>query len=260
VELDQVGRPLDAEKLYRRAIDLSSTGPNDETVLPSTLCNYARSLRELGRLEEAADVAERAYNKAQRVGLQEVIIHLLLERAVIYTAQHKPARAAAMLREVEPMLRKALPPGHFAFATLAVDQARVALESGNVAEATKFADEAVSINEAAIKAGMEGNNTFPMILICRSTVALAGGRAEQSAADASRAVKLLQAGGEQGNASSRLGNAYLALGHALRAQGESEESRAAFRSAVENLQSTIGPNHPDTRGARQLAGIDSPPQ
>jgi eukaryotic-like serine/threonine-protein kinase len=260
VELDQVGRPLDAEKLYRRAIDLSSTGPSDETVLPSTLCNYARSLRELGRLEEAADVAERAYNKAQRVGLQEVIIHLLLERAVIYTAQHKPARAAAMLREVEPMLRKALPPGHFAFATLAVDQARVALESGNVAEATKFADEAVSINEAAIKAGMEGNNTFPMILICRSTVALAGGRAEQSATDASRAVKLLQAGGEQGNASSRLGNAYLALGHALRAQGKSEESRAAFRSAVENLQSTIGPDHPDTLGARQLAGIDSPHQ
>jgi hypothetical protein len=143
---------------------------------------------------------------------------------------------------------------------LAADQARVALESGNVAEAMKFADEAVSINEAAIKAGMEGNYSLPLILICRSTVTLAGGRAEQSAADASRAVKLLQGGGEQGNASSRLGDAYLALGHALRAQGKSEEARAAFRSAVENLQSTVGPDHPDTLGARQLAGIDSPHQ
>jgi eukaryotic-like serine/threonine-protein kinase len=258
VELDQVGRPLDAEKLYRRAIDLSSAGPNNETVLPSTLCNYAKSLRELGRLEEAADFVERAYIKAQRAGLQEVTIHVLLERAVIYTAQHKPARAAAMLREVEPMLRKALPPGHFAFATLAADQARVALESGNVAESMKFADEAVSINEAAIRAGMEGNYSIPMILICRSTVALADGRAEQSAADASRAVKLLQAGGEQGKASSRLGYAYLALGRALGAQSKSEEARAAFRSAVENLQSTVGLDHPDTLSARQLAGIDSP--
>jgi hypothetical protein len=29
---------------------------------------------------------------------------------------------------------------------------------------------------------------------------------------------------------------------------------------VENLQSTVGPDHPDTLGARQLAGIDSPQQ
>jgi eukaryotic-like serine/threonine-protein kinase len=257
LELDQIGRPLDAEKIYRRAIDLSSTGTADETVSPATLCNYANSLRELGRLDEAASYAERAYAKAQRVGLKVAINHLLLERAKIYTAQHKPARAAAMLAEVEPMLRQALPPGHFAFATLAADQARNSVESGDVPAAMKFADQAVSINEAAIKAGGEGNNSLPGILICRSTVELEAQSPDHAAADAARAVSLLQAAVKQGEVSSKLGDAYLALGRALQAQGKSEEARAAFRSALDNLQSTVGPDHPDTRSARQFAEAGS---
>jgi hypothetical protein len=37
------------------------------------------------------------------------------------------------------------------------------------------------------------------------------------------------------------------------AQGKTDEARAAARTAVEHLQSTLGPDHPDTRSARQLA-------
>jgi serine/threonine protein kinase len=255
--LDQVGRPLEAERIYRRAIDLGSAGQNDDTVSPGILCNYATSLRELDRLEEAADFAERAYTKAQRVGSQVAIYHLLLERAIIYTAQHKPARAAAMLAEVEPMLRKALPPGHFAFAALAADQARNALESGDVPAAMKLADQAVSINEAAIKAGGQGNYYLPMVLLCRSRVELQARHPDHSAADASRAVTLLQAELKQGEVSSRLGLAYLALSRALAAQGKQDEARAAARSATENLPSTVGPDHPDTLSARQLAATGS---
>ena len=45
----------------------------------------------------------------------------------------------------------------------------------------------------------------------------------------------------------------LAFGRALQAQSKSDEARAAFRSAAEKLQATVGANHPDTRRARQMA-------
>ena len=67
------------------------------------------------------------------------------------------------------------------------------------------------------------------------------------------AVKLVQAGIPADAFSSITGRASLNLGRALQAQGKSDEARAAFRSAVENLQSTLGPEHPDTRGAMQMA-------
>jgi serine/threonine-protein kinase len=252
LQLDDMGRPLEAEKLYRRAIEITTINQTQDSVSPILLNNHARSLRELGRLEEAADYAERAYAKALRVGPPVAITHLLLERAKIYTLQHKPDRAAAMLAQVEPMLRKALPPGHFAFATLAADQARVALERGDIPAAMKLADQAVSINEAAIKAGGEGSNSLPLILTCRSAVELAAQRPDQAASDASRAVSLLQPGIKPGTFSSRLGRAYLALGRALQSQGKLDEAQAAFRSASEHLQSTLGRDNSDTRSAQQL--------
>jgi hypothetical protein len=41
------------------------------------------------------------------------------------------------------------------------------------------------------------------------------------------------------------------MGRALQAQGKSSEAYAAFQSAAENLQATLGPDHLDTRSARQ---------
>jgi hypothetical protein len=41
------------------------------------------------------------------------------------------------------------------------------------------------------------------------------------------------------------------------AQGKTDEARAAARTAVEHLQSAVGPDHPDTRSAWQLAEADT---
>jgi len=46
------------------------------------------------------------------------------------------------------------------------------------------------------------------------------------------------------------------FGRALQAQGKRDEARAAFRSASEHLQTTLGPDHPNTHIARQLAESD----
>jgi hypothetical protein len=158
-----------------------------------------------------------------------------------------------MLEQVEPRLRHSLPAGHYAFATLASAKALNALVRGDVATAVTLADRAVSLDEATIKAGGEGSYYLPTLLINRSIVKLAASHPDQAAADASRALSLTQAGTRPGTFSSETGRAYLALGHALQAQGKLVEARAAFLSAAENLQSTVGPDHPDTRSARQLA-------
>ena len=120
-----------------------------------------------------------------------------------------------------------------------------------------LSDQAVRIDEAAVKTGGEGIFYLPALLITRSAVELEASDADRAAADASRALGLSQARTEPGTFSSIEGSAFLALGRALLAQGKSEEAQAAFRSAAQNLQSTLGPDHPDTRSARQMAGTNS---
>jgi len=257
LELNQIGRPLDAERVYRRVIDLSQANAEEEAVSPMVLNNYARSLRDLARLDDAANYAERAYGAAVQSGHELAINQSLLERARIYIARGDLARAAAALAEVEPRLQEALPPGHYAFASVADGHALIALAKGDLAEALKLSDQAVAIVEAAIKSGGQGSFYLPSLLVRRADIKLKAGRAPEAAADAGRALSLLQSSAPAGTLSSSQGRAYLSLARALEAEGKSEESLAASRSAVEQLQSALGPDHPDTLSARQLAEAGS---
>jgi tetratricopeptide (TPR) repeat protein len=221
------------------------------------LNNYAKTLRQLGRLNEAADYAERAYLKAKQVDNLLVIYQALYVRALIYLDQGDVSRAAAMLADVEPRLRRSLSPGSYWFGALASAQALVAAGRGNFQLASRLADQSVTITEAAIKSGGQGVDFLPILLMRRSTIRLETGHDADAAADANRALTLLQADLSPGTFSAYVGRTYLTLGHALEAQGKSREARAAFRSATENLQNTLGADHPDTRSARQLAEVDA---
>jgi tetratricopeptide (TPR) repeat protein len=251
------GLPLEAEKYYRRALEISRTENSDEGVSPMLLVNYARALRELGRHAEAADYADRAYAKAQHTDDQVVIMQSLFVGARIYREQGNRDRAEAMLAELEPRLRKAYPPGNLAFATLATEHSLLALARGDSPSAMQQANQAVEITEAAIKSGQGGDDYLARVLVPRSDVERLLGRADQAATDAARAVTILQKSAEPKSFTSYLGHAYYTLGLALQAQGKSEEARAAFRSAAEHLQAALGQNYPDTRRARQLAAPET---
>jgi len=256
--MDRLGRPLEAEKLYRRAIDISRAGKSDDTVSPTILSNYAGTLRQLDRLDQAAEYVERAYVKAQRAGDPAVIYQTLQIGSLVCIERHDFARAATMLRELEPRLRRTFPPDGFWFGALASDQSLLASAKGDSSVALPLADHAVAILEAASKSGRMGSDYLPIVLLRRSTVELAAGLPSQAADDANRALTLFQAAVPPSTFSSHVGHAYLNLGRALQAQGKTEEARTAFQSAVEHLQSALGPDHPDTRGARQLAHMDAP--
>ncbi len=257
--LDKLGQPLEAERLFRRAIDISRAGQTEETVSPILLNNYAKTLDQLGRFEKAANYAGRAYAKAQRTDDQMVLYQSSYGRALIYIEQHDFNHAATMLAEVEPRLRKSLPPDNYWFGALASAQALVASGRGDFQTALPLADQAVAIVEAASKAGRAGSDFLPIALVRRSTVELEAGRPGQAGDDALRALGLFQAAGPAGTFSSNIGRAYLNLGSALQAQGKPDAARAAFRSASENLQNTVA-DHPDTRRARQLAELETQSQ
>ena len=158
-----------------------------------------------------------------------------------------------MLKELEPMLPRTVPPDEYWLAALASAQALLASGKGDFKTALPLANHAVALAEAAGKAGRGGSEFLPVALIRRSTIELDVAQPSQAAADAQRALSLLKAKSAPGALSSIMGQAWLNTGRSLRAQQKHQEAGAAFRAAVENLQSTVGSDHPDTRSARRLA-------
>lgn len=254
--LEKLGRPIEAERLFRRAIDIEGAGTAE--MAPSTLLNnYAITLRTLGRLTEAADYAERAYQKSQRTGEHLAFHRSLYVRAMIYLDQRDFTRAAAMLGQLEPIWRRQFSSGNMVFGLLASAQALLASGMGDSQKALRLADEAVAILEGSITANGQGADYLPIVLLRRVTVELEAARLVQAEGDAARALAQFQAAAPPGTFSSYIGSAYLSLGKALQAQGKTDEARAAFRSAAEHLQNALGPEHPDTQSAQQLAHVST---
>lgn len=257
LELDQIGRTLEAEQIERRALDQTSDGNSTEMSTAMMLNNYAKMLRKLNRLDEAAGYAQRSYDKAQTEHNQLVTGQSLLERARIAISQRKFAQASELLSELEPQMRKHLPPAHYAFASLAADRSKIAFGEGNLPLALQLADQSVAIGEAALKSGGQGAFAFPGFLLNRSSIELASGSLEQAVADANRALALQGSSAQPDSFSSTRGYAYLALARALDAQGKHGEAQAAAGLAAQNLEKCIGAAHPDTRSAVELATFKS---
>jgi tetratricopeptide (TPR) repeat protein len=77
-----------------------------------------------------------------------------------------------------------------------------------------------------------------------------------SIGDALQAINSLQASLGADARSADIGKAYFQMGRALDARGKKDEARAAFRTAAEQLEKTLGTNHVETRAARELAGLN----
>jgi serine/threonine protein kinase len=257
LELTLAGRPLEAEKVLRRSISIGQDNRGEETVSPMLLINYSRILRDLGRLDEAADYAERGYAKAKQAGDAMATGQVLLLRASIYRSKGDLKQSAKMLSEVEPRLR-GLPAGHIALGVLASQQSLNAVASGDAAAALGLANKAVAIAESS--STIRRSYYLQNFLLSRSDIERELGQADQAATDARRAITLLQQDGQPETFSSHLGQTYFALGRALQSQGKQGEARAAFLSAAQNFESALGADSPDFYRARQLAGMDSQPK
>jgi hypothetical protein len=149
-------------------------------------------------------------------------------------------------------MRKTLPPGHYAFATISGQRALIAMERHDLPAALQLTDESIATITASLKSGKGGGYLLPTLYTDRSAIDLALGHASEAEADAAQALTALHAQDNPSDVSSRLGHAYLAQARALVAQGKSSQAQAAASQAVVNLKGSVGPDHPDTRSAQQL--------
>jgi eukaryotic-like serine/threonine-protein kinase len=240
--LNRAGRPRDAERWYLRAREVLGE-------IPWWLESYADVLRQLGRLDQAAGYADRACASAQDIELRGS----LRIRGRIYIDQNNFTGAEKTFAAAESLVTKSTPK-HFV-AELTSDRALLAQAEGKVSAALQLADEAVTLDEAAVRSGNEGEAVLPILLNRRAAIEVEAGQPAKAKIDADRSLSLLQASLGSDVFSVHIGAAQMARGRALLAQGESQEARAAFRSAMEHFEQTLGPDHRDTRAARQLSGL-----
>ncbi len=250
--LYRLGRPLEAERILRQAIELSRADATDQGVSSMLLINYSRVLGELRRLDEAARFAERGYAMASKAGQEVVVNQSLLLRSGIYVDQGKLAAAGAVLDEVEPRLRQQLPPGHIAFASLSSERGLLAQARGELRMALDLTNRAIEIVRSSVRAGGQGGDVMALLMLRRSGIELDLRLFSEAASDAASAVDLLQTETPAGAWSATLGRAYLALGQALAAQDNPGAARHALQSAVEHLEQTTGREHPQLVNARAL--------
>ena len=246
---DFLGRPLEAERLYRQAIQISSADSRERNVSPMLLNNLARALKDLDRAREAANYADRACAEARRSNDEIVVNQSLIVSEGAYRGLGDLGRSARLLAELEPRLKRMLPAGHAAFASLASEQALLDQARGDFPAASAAADRAVSLAEANAQKAVY----LPLTLLRRSQLELQMSLWEPARADAARALDLYKAMIGPGMFSNKIGRCDVVLGRALLHQGKVDEARAALSAALENLEPTQGADHPETRRVQQLA-------
>jgi eukaryotic-like serine/threonine-protein kinase len=250
VNLLDLGRPLEGERLLRRSIALDEGGSAGQSASPTKLNNYTRTLIELARIDEAASVAARAYREARRLGNQSAIFANRLRTARVCLAQRAFACATAALDEAEPVMRTVLPAGHFDFALLSAERALVARARGDLAAARRLIDDAIRIAEQTSRSG--GSLFVPIFLTYRADIELAARQPSSADADLHRALDLLRAGARPGDYSVNVGRAELVLARVLSFEGKVAEARREAQLAAAQLTRAEGPEHPETLAAGRL--------
>jgi eukaryotic-like serine/threonine-protein kinase len=237
--LEQLGQPLEAERLYRRAIVISSTDGTLESVSPMLLNNLGRTLRDLDRLDEARTLVDRAIKGARSMGAEHILGQALLVRADIHRLAGELNQADDVLRNLAAQWGRSMPPGSIPFSSLAREQAAVAEGRGDL----KAALELIELAARIAAASPARNDYLPRILLRKSAIELALSDPVAAQRDARAALATFRSAVDPETPSSNVGKAYLLLGKALRADGDQDAAKSAFKSAREQLAAALGRGH-----------------
>jgi serine/threonine-protein kinase len=247
-----LGRPLEAEELFRKAITLSDVAGNEGAVSPMLRINLCRALLELGRLVEADDSCGRGYAEAKRTGDEVAVTFALFAWSLVETRAGRLDHAGALLDELDRRIRP-LPEEHHYHGAFASQRGLLAHARGDLPRARAALDRAI----ARIDATPQRAYGLPGSLLRRSAVALEQGEAGRALADAGQALELERSNAGADAVSFRIGRAHVAIGHALAALGRRAEAAVEFSAGAAQLAPTLGAQHGETIQARRLAA--SPP-
>ena len=242
----QLGRPVHAERLYRRAIAISSADGTDARVSPFVLNNLARTLIDLGRYDEALEYASRAYEKAVTAGSPGVIIQTLFSRAAAHRNRGDLARLEGVAREIAERGAPMWSEGHPALVGL------VALQ-GDLAAARGDFDTAATLMTRVIETAERNEDDYllPRILLRRAHVWLARQQPDAARQDAERAQGVFEATAGPNTESLWSGRAAVLHAQALVMLDRVDQAREQLMAALQHF-SIVGDEHPERQHAHQL--------
>ncbi len=236
-----------AEPLCRRVIEVRRAIEGD-SLQPTLTFNLAGVLIQLARYDEARALLEETIRAASARQELRIQFDAMMELADVLIETGEIDRAAAQLEALTPYAGQPLF-DRFRQALLAHEKGRLAQARGDQAGARGHYSQAIAIFE---------KGRARIAIEVRSRLALAEaeqalGNGAAAAASVDSALALAESFVEKGAPSYLVGLSLAARGEILAAAGKPDEARAAFRSASDHLQRTLGADHPTARRTRERA-------
>ena len=245
--LSSLGRPREAEQMFRRSAQISTGGPGAR-VDPVLWNNLAQSLFELGRIPEAISLSTRARSEALRDGDTIVADQALLSRSRFHVALGELAVGERLLNQAEAHFATMFPRTHAAFVAVDLDRAQLALERGRLHDADTCVERAFAV----VESNASRRGYLPQVLRRRAAVAARLGRFDLARDSAERAIALTEERVGADSPSYAVGLSYMTLGEVLAAEGRPADARRALNTAAGHFEATVGTAHRNMRRVRVL--------
>jgi serine/threonine-protein kinase len=208
----------------------------------------AKALIEMGRFDEAKTLTDQALAPLQQHSDQRWAGTIALNGAPAWCALGDLARCASLLDAAAEKLRGSVPANHSSLAVLDLARARLTLARGTPVAARDELQRCIERFERA-------SENSPMHI--RALALLA--RTELQLGDAAAAARHAEAAVVRGRDAAKglaqsawLGDALLALGAVLRAQGDAPAAQIALQEALAQLRAAVGDDAPAAREAQAL--------
>jgi eukaryotic-like serine/threonine-protein kinase len=249
ISLWNAGDPRAALEKLDHSLRISTTRSPDGGQA-SSYGNRAHTLRALGRFDEAMDTFGQMLQLARRDKNPSMEVYALAGQAIVAARSGQLSQQLDLIEHANATLHTAgLKPDGSPALWLRVAQALLWQSQGKlVAADQELAGVQAQYERLQTKTGVVAE-TF----IYRSELAIALGRLDAAQAQAEHALSLARESQGDFPHSFITGEAWLALAKSHQARGETAAARDACHHASEHLRFTLGPTHPVSLQADQLA-------
>ena len=244
----KIGRPLDSRTHLDKVVAIEKVRGGTQ-IQPLAILLQARIADEMGELRAAIRQYEQssAGARAMHDVTTETTANAELLSTLIEAGDY--ARAGGLFPQVERALHAQFAPTHWWFGVLKMDAALLADHAGNEAQAQGLADDALVM----FHDNSPPTYSFPVVLVKHSEFELRHGHTGEAKADAEHALAVYEQTFGKDILSCCIGDAFMAEGRALAAQGEAAAARDRFAKAAVHYLDSLGADNDKTKTAKRLA-------
>jgi serine/threonine-protein kinase len=243
----KIGRPLDARNSLQRSQEINRERGTKDVDDSVSLLLQARIALQLGDTKGALTSYEHTIERARQSSDVPVESVAIGEQLPALMANGDFARAAAGLPIAERVLHTRYPSKHWMFGVLRMQSALLAEHRGDPVGARRLADEAIALLETNTAPTYQ----FPIMLVQRAGIEQRAGRGDAARADAERAIAVYDSTFGKETRSASVGDAWSVAALVFKSEGNVAAARERFALAATHYESSLGPEHAKTLGARQ---------